>query len=107
MSYRQKNRLEQLPDEILCHIYSYVFDDCLGELKKTYSREWMNKYACQDCITYKNDLTYRYPKMHSFLCPECKLGLCSICYIRSCLFARLDGSGFDGYCVKCIQNKLR
>ena len=73
------NKLDLLPNEVVVIIYRFLFDSCLHELKKTYTRDWIDgkysKYRCNECPCYiKKNF---YPNRSPYICSYCNCSLCA------------------------------
>ena len=99
--------LDYLPEDVLNHIYHYVYNDCLEELRINYTRKWIEKFMCQDCkpITINDNTSqyhFNYPDKFPFRCAFCDARMCVYCYIRNSIRCRLGSHpNRYGLCKRC------
>ena len=81
-----RNRLNEMPEELINRIYMHVFASALDELK-TYHPRWEHehreKYMCSNTRQGVPCSVCVYPETFSFRCPSCDRGLCNGCWVRS------------------------
>ena len=102
-----KTIIDKLPEELIEKIYQCIFADCLIELIKNYSRDWINKpgkYTCIDCSRGGRKAWNMYPNNPQIQCHQCSSFLCYAHYIIH--KKRSESLEYVQLCGQCLRVAL-